>query len=208
MMLVRKLGEKMSKKELLDELLKTKKGILKTSEVVKAGVSKPYFLEYVRNTKLEKVSQGIYIAKDAWNDEMFLLQARFPQVVFSHETALYLLDMAGREPLQFTITVKSGYHNDNLTALGVKVYSVKPELHEAGVVIVFSPNGHELRAYNMERTICDLIRSRSNVEIQDLQTAIKEYVKRTDKNLPLLMRYAKMFRIEKILRQYLEVLLT
>lgn len=197
----------MSKKELLDALLKANKGVLKTSDAVEAGISKPYFLEYVRNAKLEKASQGIYIATDAWNDEMFLLQARFPQAIFSHETALYLLDMANREPLRFTITVKRGYHNENLTAQGVKAYSVKPELYKTGVVKVFSPNGHELRVYNAERTICDLIRSRNNVEIQDLQTAMKEYVKRKDKNLPLLMRYAKMFRVEKILRQYLEVLL-
>jgi len=197
----------MSKKELLDTLLKENNGILKTTDAVDAGISKSYFSEYVRNAKLEKASQGIYIASDAWNDEMFLLQARFSQVIFSHETALYLLDIAIREPLQFTITVKHGYHNDNLKAQGVKVYSVKPELYELGVVKVLSTNGHMLNVYNAERTICDIIRSRSNVEIQDLQTAMKEYVKRKDKNLPLLMRYAKMFRIERILRQYLEVLL-
>ena len=197
----------MSKKELLDALLKANNGILKTADAVDAGISKSYFLEYVRNAKLEKASQGIYIATEAWNDEMFLLQVRFPQAIFSHETALYLLDMAAREPLQYTITVKRGYHNDNLTAQGVRAYSVKPELYELGVVTVLSPNNHELKVYNAERTLCDVIRSRSNIEIQDMQTAIKEYVKRKDKNLPLLMRYAKMFRVERILRQYLEVLL-
>lgn len=197
----------MSKKELLDTLLKANNGILKTTDAIDAGISKSYFSEYVRNTKLEKASQGIYIATDAWNDEMFLLQARFPQAIFSHETALYILDMANREPLQFTITVKHGYHNDNLKAQGVKVYSVKPELYELGVVKVLSPNNHELKVYNAERTICDVIRSRSNIEIQDMQTAMKEYIRRKEKNLPLLMRYAKMFRVERILRQYLEVLL-
>jgi predicted CopG family antitoxin len=45
------------------------------------------------------------------------------------------------------------------------------------------------------------------IEAQDLQTAIKEYVRRKDKNIPLLMRYAKAFSVEKIIRQYLEVLL-
>ena len=55
--------------------------------------------------------------------------------------------------------------------------------------------------------MCDLLRSRSNVEIQDLQSAIKEYLRSKEKNLPQLMRYAKEFRVEKILRPYLEVLL-
>jgi len=52
-----------------------------------------------------------------------------------------------------------------------------------------------------------LIRCRRNIEIQDLQTAIKEYVRLKDKNIPHLMRYAKLFSVEKIVRQYMEVLL-
>ena len=61
--------------------------------------------------------------------------------------------------------------------------------------------------YDLERTMCDLIRSRSNFEIQDFNTAIKSYVQRSDKDLNRLMVYAKSFRIEKVIRQYMEVLL-
>lgn len=59
----------------------------------------------------------------------------------------------------------------------------------------------------MERTICDLILNLINIEIQTLQDALKQYTRRKDKNLRTLMQYAKLFRVEKILRQYLEVLL-
>lgn len=54
----------------------------------------------------------------------------------------------------------------------VKVYRVKKELLELGVVNLESPEGNFVKAYNAERTVCDLLRSRSNVEIQDLQTAM------------------------------------
>lgn len=56
-------------------------------------------------------------------------------------------------------------------------------------------------------TICDLLRSRSRIEIQTFQGALKAYARRKDKNLRALMQYAGMFKVEKILRQYLEVLL-
>lgn len=59
----------------------------------------------------------------------------------------------------------------------------------------------------MERTICDLLRSRKGIEIQIFQDAMKRYVRRKDKNLRILMQYASLFNVEKILRQYLEVLL-
>ena len=61
--------------------------------------------------------------------------------------------------------------------------------------------------YDMERTICDLLRSRSRIEIQTFQGALKAYARRKDKNLRALMQYAGMFKVETILRQYLEVLL-
>lgn len=70
-----------------------------------------------------------------------------------------------------------------------------------------TPFGHDVPVYDVERTICDLIRSRNNIEIQTLQDALKQYARHKDKNLRTLMQYAKLFRVEKILRQYLEVLL-
>lgn len=197
----------MSKKEMLDNMLYKKNGVLLTADVVEAGISKTYFMEYVKRMDLERVAKGIYLSPDAWADPFYLLQSRYPQVIFSHETSLYLLGMAEREPLQFTITAKAGYHAKSMEEQKVKVYRVKRELLEVGAVEVESPNGHFIKVYNAERTVCDLLRSRSNVEIQDLQTALKEYVRSQDKNLSRLMRYAKGFHVEKLLRPYLEVLL-
>lgn len=197
----------MNKKEKLDDMLYKKNGILQTSDVVEAGISKTYFMEYAKKVELERVAKGIYLSSDAWADSFYLLQMRYPQIIFSHETSLYLLGMAEREPLQFTITVKAGYHAKSMEEQSVKVYRVKKELLDLGLVEVESPEGHLVKAYNAERTVCDLLRSRSNVEIQDLQSAIKEYMRSKEKNLPQLMRYAKEFRVEKLLRPYLEVLL-
>ena len=59
----------------------------------------------------------------------------------------------------------------------------------------------------MERTVCDVLRSRSSLEVQTVQDALKQYVKRSDKNLYKLTDYARRFRVKKILTPYLEVLL-
>lgn len=197
----------MSKKEILNNMLYQKNGVLLTSDVIEAGISKTYFMEYVKRMDLERVTKGIYLSPDAWADSFYLLQTRYPQVIFSHETSLYLLGMAEREPLQFTVTVKAGYHAKSMEEQKVKVYRVKGELLELGMAEVKSPDGHLVKVYNAERTVCDLLRSRSNVEIQDLQSALKAYVRSKEKNLPQLMRYAKELRVEKLLRPYLEVLL-
>jgi len=197
----------MSKFNTLDLLLQKNNGYLKTSDAIMAGISRAYFGEYVRKRGLLHVTHGLYKSKDSWEDEMYVIQTRYPLVVFSHETALYLLDLAEREPIKYSLTLKTGTNATALTKQGVKVYKIKEELFDVGITEANSPAGHALRVYNPERTICDLVRNRRNVEIQDLQTAIKEYVRSKEKDLPLLMRYAKLFSVDKTIRQYMEVLL-
>jgi hypothetical protein len=197
----------MGKFEFLDSLLYENNGFLKTSDATEAGISRAYLGEYVRDRGLMRVAQGLYMSEDAWEDGMYVIQVRYPAAVFSHETALYLLSLANREPIQYTVTLKTGTNSAGLTKQGIKVYKVKDTLFNEGIIEAKSPAGHNLRVYNSERTICDLFRSRRNIEIQDLQSAIREYVRFKEKNIPLLMRYAKAFSVEKIVRQYLEVLL-
>lgn len=197
----------MNKKERLAELLKQNNGIIRTADAVNAGISKTYFLEFVKTAGLEKVAQGTYLSNDAWSDELYVLQSRSSRAVFSHETALYLLGMADREPLQLTVTVKRGYNSASLKQHRVKVYFVRPEMYDVGIIEIYSNNGHILRVYNAERTVCDIIRNRSNIEVQDFQKALREYAKRKEKDLPQLMRYAKLFHVENVLRPYLEVLI-
>ena len=197
----------MSKFELLDSLMRKNNGFIKTSEAIDAGISRRYFGEYVKKRELERAAQGLYMSRDAWDDGLYVIQVRYPEAVFSHETALHLLNLAEREPTQYAVTLKSGTNTAGLTKQDIKVYSIRNELFNEGIIQTKSPSGNEVRTYNPERTICDLLRSRRNIEAQDLQGAIKNYVQMKSKNIPLLMRYAKAFAVEKIIRQYLEVLL-
>ena len=197
----------MGKMEILDSLLQNGNGFLKASAAVSAGISRTYLGAYIRERGLERVAQGLYISRDAWQDGMYVIQTRYPEAVFSHETALYLLNLADREPIRYTLTLKAGSNATGLTRQGVKVYKVKAELFYEGITEAKSPAGHAVKTYIPERTVCDLFRSRANVEIQDLQTAIREYARLKGKNIPLLMRYAKAFSIERIIMPYLEALL-
>ena len=193
--------------EKLSVLLQENNGFLKTSDVVARGISRVALGNFVRKHGLERIAHGLYMSQDAWEDGMFVIQARYPEAVFSHETALYLLNLANREPSPFSVTLKTGTNSTGLSRQGIKVYKIKEELFGEGIIETLSPSGHTVRAYNAERTLCDLFRSRRNIEIQELQDAVKSYIRLKEKNIPQLMRYAKMFSVEKIARQYLEVLL-
>ena len=193
--------------EWLDLLFEQNNGIVKTAQVLESGISKSAFYSYARKRGVEQVAHGVYVSPDVWTDAMYLLHLRCSQAVFSHESALFFHDLTDREPNPYSITVKTGYNPTNLQADGIKVYTIKKDLHDVGILTMNTPFGNPVPVYDMERTICDIVRSRNGIEMQTFQDALKQYTKRKDKDLRKLMRYAQMFRVEKLLRQYLEVLL-
>lgn len=197
----------MTKFEQLDQMLAEYGGMLLTSQVTAEGISKPVFYDFIEEKRLQQAAHGVYVSADTWVDAMYLIHLRCSQAVFSHETALFFHDLTDWEPSPYSITVRRGYSPSRLKADGIKVYTIKPELHEIGIVNLQTPFGHAVPVYNMERTICDLIRCRSNIEIQTMQGALRQYVVRKDKNLRVLMNYAELFHVEKTLRQYMEILL-
>lgn len=197
----------MEKALLISQVLKRNNGFVRTSEIIALNISKTYFATYIKKHQLVKVSHGLYMTQDTWQDDMYILQVRYPDVVFSHSTAAFLHNLSDREPDNQSVTLKSGKGTARLNRSGVKVYKIKEELYSLGIIEVESPTGHMVKTYDAERTVCDLIRSRNKLDAQEVQTVIIEYFRKRDRNIPRLMRYAKIFSIEKILKLYTEVML-
>ena len=70
-----------------------------------------------------------------------------------------------------------------------------------------SPNGNAIKTFNLERTICDVLRNRNQMDVQFVNVTLKKYVVHKDRNIDRLYKYATQFRIQKIIREYIEVLL-
>ena len=70
--------------EILDNLVESGNGYLRTSRVLEQGISKPTLAEYVSKRNMERVAQGVYLAADAWPDELYLLSLTNSRIVFSH----------------------------------------------------------------------------------------------------------------------------
>ena len=189
------------------EILENQNGILLTSDLVKFGIPRTYLSILVKRGEIRRISRGVYSAAGYMIDEMISLQARYKGAIFSHETAIYLLGLTDRTPLFYSMTVPAAYNATTLKASGTKVYFVKRNLFLLGVITLKSPHGNDVKTYNLERTICDLLRNRNQIDIQLLNEALKKYVIHKDRNIDQLYNFAKQFRIQKIVREYIEVLL-
>lgn len=187
-------------------LLNDNNGIIRTSDAARAGISRTTLSALVKDGKLERIAHGQYIRPDSIVDELYMLQRRSGKIIFSHETALFLLDMAERTPFLHSLTIPSSNKLSPLLSSGCKVYYVKPELHTLGRCDAKSMMGNKVIAYNAERTICDILRSRSRIDSQTFSEALKAYATRRGQNWNRLREYAEAFHITALLRQYLEVL--
>ncbi|MBQ3513512.1 MAG: type IV toxin-antitoxin system AbiEi family antitoxin domain-containing protein [Lachnospiraceae bacterium] len=197
----------MSKKKVLEQLIEENNGYLITSMAAKCDVSRTYLSQYVKEKKMEKVARGIYITDDVWPDELYIMQVRNAAVIFSGETALYLHGLIDREYTDICITVPSGYNATHLKADNVRVKYVHRDIYEMGVCNVTSNSGNIVKVYDKERCICELIMERNNVEVQNFQTAMKDYMFGKDKKISRLVEYAEKFGIRDEVMKYVEVLI-
>jgi predicted transcriptional regulator of viral defense system len=197
----------LSQLERIKKILEDQHGTLLTSDLAKFNIPRTYLSILERNGEIERVSRGIYRVTASLEDEMFSFQAIYKSSIYSHETALYLHDLTDRTPLSYSISVPVGYHSISLSKSRHKVFYVNQNLFDLGVISMKSPHGNEIRTTNLERTICDVMRSRNQIDVQFVNEALKRYVSKKERNIDLLYRYAKQFRIQKIVREYIEVLL-
>ena len=182
-------------------------GIIEVSDELFSEISKFKLYKFIHENGYEKVGPGMYVSPDAFEDELLVLSKRCPNGVISHDEALYHYGLIDREPASHTITVYSGYNTSRLNKAGYKTYYVKKELLNLGKTEVISNYGNPIPMYDIERTMVDLIRNRSRFEVQDFNAALKSYTLRRDKDLNKLNMYAEQFRVGKILRTYMGVLL-
>lgn len=189
--------------EQIKEIVEKNNGILTTKLLEEHNIHRQYLKNLVDEGYLMKVSRGLYIRPDKDISEYFIMGEQFKTGIFSHNTALYFYNLTDRTPFVLDMTFPSNIRpsNDMLSP-----HYINKERFELGLVNKELEDGTSIRIYNMERTICDIIRDRNKIDTQIFNTALKEYMKRPDKNLNLLYEYAKEFKILKILKMYLEVL--
>lgn len=182
-------------------------GTVTTAMVVAAGFSRGNIQYLVDKGMMEKSCRGVYVLPEVWEDEIFNLQNRFKRGIYSHETALFLWDLTDRTPSRYHMTFPVNYNLTKPKQENIRCVQCKKALYDLGIADVTTPGGNTVKVYSVERTLCDILRPHNRVDIQVVTKALKHYITRTDKNIPVLSEYAKILKVETRLRSYLEVLL-
>ncbi len=189
------------------QIVKANQGIVTTTQVTEAGIPRRCLGAMVQSGTLHRVDRGIYTLPEIWEDELFFLQYRFSKGIFSHETALYLHGMTDRTPMRYTMTFPFGYNTGNVKKRGVVAKLSTEEAYMLGIMTLSSPSGNPIQAYDIERTLCDIVKARHKADIQVVNQAMKMYAASRDKNIAKLMNYADILRVKPKVLTYMEILL-
>lgn len=187
--------------------IKRNNNMITTSQVVALGFSRALLTKYVKEGLLERGRQGVYLLPDSVHDDMYTLMLRSEKIVFSHDTALFLNGLSERTPFEHSVTIPSNASLSQQLKEECKCYYIKPELYSLGIVWKKTTFGNEVRCYDAERTVCDLLRSRGRMDEETVISAVKNYTCYKNRDLNRLAVYAEKFKVSKVLKRYMEVLL-
>ena len=105
------------------------------------------------------------------------------------------------------MTFPGTYNLSGPKSEGIVCHVMKGPLYSLYITELSTPGGNLVRSYTAERTLCDILKPRNHIDIQVVSDALKRYVSRKEKNIPLLSKCARELKVEAKLRTYLEVLL-
>lgn len=187
----------------IKKIVEKNNGIIYAKDIKKNNINRYYIRELEKQGYLKRILHGIYALPEKDINEFWLMSQKYKKGIFSHNTALYFYGLTDRTPLKIDITFPSSMRvrNDYL-----KIHYIKNENLNLGVTTIELEKGIEVPVYDLDRTICDIIRDKNKIDPQIFNMAMKEYGKKKKKNLRLLYKYSKEFNIENKLQQYMEVL--
>ena len=190
----------------IKEIIKKNNGIVSSKEVYQNNINSWYLTDMVRKGYIERVNRGVYFDPDFDNyDELYFFQLKNKVCTYSYQTALYLHKLTDRLPFIDEVTVYQGYNAWRIKDK-LKVHQVKKEWYEIGVAEIKTEMGNPVYAYDMERTMCDLVRDRKNQDPEIFSKAWHYYIKNNAKNIWKLREYSDTFNISDKVEDILEVI--
>ena len=181
-------------------------GVITLKEALKNGINRTVLQKMLDQDLVEKIGYGLYSTKDFVYDEFYIFQLKHPNIVFSYNTALYFWGMTERTPTRMDITTNRN-NSLNYCKDDVNLYRVNKDILNLGKVQAKTPTGKIVNCYNLERTVCDVINNRKNIDIEIANKAIKSSIRSKGFNSNLMFEYAEKLKIYEKVESYMEAIM-
>lgn len=202
--------ERTTKKDDLIRLMQRSGGRITTKAARKEGFSNTLLSLLVNRGIAEQESRGVYALADTPLDDYAVIALRWPKVVFSYNSALFLHGLSDRPPSSLDVTMPRGYNAKSLTEEypTIRIHFSNIDRFGIGLDKASSPTGTIISLYDKERCICDVLKAhrQGKIDTQVFSDALRTYFSSRNKNLPKLARFARELSVAEDLIVYSEVL--
>lgn len=190
------------------ELFKGHGGMLRTSQALRLGIH-PRALYGMREAKIiEPISRGLFHLADLplAKPDLAAAALRVPQGVICLISALAFHEITTQIPHEVFVALRKGSEKPRLDFPPARFVWLSEDAFNAGIE-THKADGAELRVYCAEKTVADCFKFRNRIGTDVAVEALKRCRERKRSKPDLLLKYAKLCRVERVMKPYLEALL-
>ena len=195
----------MDYKKKIREKIEKMGGFITSGELVNSNIPTIYLTRMVEAGELVREERGVYLSAKGDYDEYYLFQNKYKVAIFSYVSALYLFQFTDIIPSELEVTVYKGYNASRIQR-DKRVHYVNKDIYELGITQCKTAYGNKVNVYDLERTICDFIKNRNEIETELFSKTMNRYVRDKNKDLNRLYEYSKKMRIYDKVKNILEVI--
>ncbi len=187
-------------------IIKKRSGMIRTAEAIAAGIHPRTLCRLHEAGDLEKISRGIYRLAEfgpITNPDLVTVASRVPKGVICLISALAFHGITTQIPHAVSVALKKGAETPRLAHPPISVHRFAESALNEGVQ-VHVIDGVRVRIYSPEKTLADCFKFRNKLGLDIVLEALKFYKARKKFNAGELLHYARICRVEKVMRPYLE----
>lgn len=189
-----------------EDIFRSCGGQMRMSEAIKHGITR-YMLYKMRDEGIiEPVSRGVYRLTELppiSNPDLVTVSLRFPNAVICLVSALSYHDITTQIPHRVSIAVPREARIPSLDYPPITVHRYTKQSYQSGIEEHLIDNV-PIRIYTPEKTLADCFKFRNKIGMDVVLEALKLYKSRKKFKIKELLRYARINRVEKVMRPYLE----
>jgi predicted transcriptional regulator of viral defense system len=191
---------------MIESTFKKNYGLLKSSEI-ESRTDWRMLRKMLDNNTVAKVKRGVYRLNSAIrNDQRVELAKLVPDGVFCTFSAWHYYNLSLYNPFEYYMAIKKSKKVTLPSYPPMKLYYWIDKYYLLGITEVVIDN-QKVKIYDLEKSVCDAIRFRKAAGMDSTAEILNNYLKRPDKDLDKLVRYARILRIEKFVRETITMML-
>ncbi|HTD62247.1 MAG TPA: type IV toxin-antitoxin system AbiEi family antitoxin domain-containing protein [Gemmatimonadaceae bacterium] len=156
--------------------------------------------------RLERRARGIYVPSDGnFSEQQMLAETtiRIPHGVVCLLSALRFHDLTTQNPTEIWLAIDHHARTPRVPEIPLRIVRFSGAALTAGVA-VHKIDGTPVRVYDAAKTVADCFKFRNKIGVDIAIEALRDYLRRRNRKIDALWRYAAIDRVQTVIRPYLE----